>query len=335
VSAQYDAALVIGIKHYPALRSLQGAAADARRFASWLVDRAGLPPANVRLVTGEEAAPGRPVLQEINDAFTYIFQLAQAWPAARRLYMYFAGHGCSQEIQHLALLMANADPGNLNRAMNATEYRLALRRRTFREQLFLFDCCRQFDLLVRGQIPEWTVQPGAPAVDGLVQISLYAAGFTEIANERHMRYSERRGLFTEALMEGLEGAASTDDPRHGGVVTTGRLIPYMKDRITELSRHENLRQEMECEQFGGTAGPIILATEVPPWRRPVVVNAPPGRERIVVRDEAARVVHDVPLAGSTVTLDLELTSYTLCAEPGGEDIVVRVLRSGPDRVSLP
>jgi hypothetical protein len=231
-----DAALVIGIAHYPWLNRLDGPVADAERVADWLVTRGGLLTANLELVLSDGSAQGHPILQEIDDAFGRIFARARSRDTARRLYVYFAGHGCSQEVKHIALLMANADLENLNRAMNATEYRDALAQRLFPEQIYLFDCCRNYDRSVTGRGPEWTYDKSAPPMPDSIQVVLYAAGFTEYANERNLIYNHRRGLFTEALIEGLNGAAASGDLSGGaGIVSTARLIPYLRDRLDQLT----------------------------------------------------------------------------------------------------
>lgn len=152
MTADYDAALVVGIADYPQLRALQGPVGDAKRIAARLRGPAGLPEENVELVTSDTDKPGRPILREIDSAFDRIFDQAKN-KSARRLYVYFAGHGCSQAIEHLALLMADADMERLNRSMNATGYRRALAYHLFPEQVYLFDCCRAYDSTAVGRGP--------------------------------------------------------------------------------------------------------------------------------------------------------------------------------------
>ena len=133
--------------------------------------------------------------------------------------------------------MANADLDRLNRAINAAEYRDALAQRLFPEQIYLFDCCRNYDRSVTGRGPEWTFDDSAEPMQDSIQVVLYAAGFTEYANERNLIYDHRRGLFTEALIEGLNGAAASGDLSGGdGIVSTTRLIPYLRDRLDQLTR---------------------------------------------------------------------------------------------------
>lgn len=71
---------------------------------------------------------------------------------------------------------------------------------------------------------------------------MYAAGFHELASERNLIYSERRGLFTEALLEGLTGGAARRDPvTRQAEVTSDRLVAYVRDRLDQLTRQSPAR----------------------------------------------------------------------------------------------
>jgi Caspase domain len=336
MTAEYDAALIIGIAHYPWLRTLEGPVEDAERMAGWLRTHGRLADENVKLIVSSTEREGRPLLQEIDDAFADVFSKAAAHKTARRLYVYFAGHGCSQEIKHLALLMANANLDNLNRAVNATTYREALTQRLFPEQIYFFDCCRKYDNSIKGRDPEWTFDQSKPPLPDSIQVVLYAAGFTESANERHLIYSHRRGLFTEALLEGLNGAAAGVGERSSGMVTTARLIPYVRDRLDELTRAEHVRQHM-WHEIRGARDSLVLATGVTPWRQSVRVLVPQGTTRVQVLDSHDRLVEDRKVAPDQLSIDieLELTTYTLVAEPSGvTGPPIRLLPEGPTELKL-
>jgi hypothetical protein len=335
MTAEQDFALVIGIAHYPQLRSLEGPVLDAKRVKSWLCEEAGLPEANIESVmSGEQVEKRpRPVREEVDTALDRILEKARAGSGARRLYVYFAGHGCSQAIEHLALIMANADPGHLNRAMNATEYRNALAQRLFPEQVYLFDCCRNYDDSVSGHGPDWTSDPEAAPVPNLSQVVLYAAGFHEYANERHLFYDERRGLFTEVLMEGLNGAAATFNQIAGrGMVTTDRLVPYVRDRLNDLTGKERVptRQHLWYGALGVPRS-LVLAEGIAPWRKQVNVTFPPGTAQVVVQDDRwqTQAIREVAAGETSVAFDLELASYTFTAQPA--DISSKPVRLLPDK----
>lgn len=336
MTAANDAALVIGIAHYPWLNPLHGPVVDAKRVAEWLTTTGGLLEANVELILSDEVAEGHPILQEIDDAFDQIFERARSWDTPRRLYVYFAGHGCAQEIQHVALLMANANLNQLNRAMNATEYRNALAQRLFPEQVYMFDCCRNYDRSVTGRGPQWTFDRSVAPMQDSIQVVLYAAGFTQYAYERNLIYNHRRGLFTEALIEGLNGAAASGDLSGGdGIVSTARLIPYLRDRLDEMTQHENVRQDF-WHEIHGARDRLVLATGVTPWRRTVTIDVPAGTRRLVLRDRDYTPVwvKEVAAGESSVEVELQLTEYTLTAEPGGASAAIRLLAGDPITVHL-
>ncbi|MFB7929562.1 caspase family protein [Streptomyces canus] len=330
-----DYALVIGIAHYPHLKSLLGPINDARRVAEWLKERGGLPSENVKVIESLGLEHERPVREEINAGFDEIFARAEAQALerpgrpVRRLYVYFAGHGCSRERNHLALIMADANRQNLNRAVNATEYRNALARRMFPEQMYLFDCCRKYDSRIIGHGPDWTSDDAEGDVQGLTQVVMYAAGFRQAAYERSMHWSLRRGLFTQALLEGLEGAAATKSR----MITSAGLGSYIQRRLVVLTKSEKIRQ---C-YTGDTQGErqhLILATDVEPWRREVNVTLPVGATRIVVSDEHGDTVGMQATApGQTqVALDLTMGLYTIKVEPTGVSTPIDLL-PGHDRNS--
>src|SRR5438132_776583 len=107
----HDYAIVVGIGRYPLLKKdLEGSVKDAEEFGAWAMDGGQVPEKNVRWILSDTPPkPGaRPVLEEIDRTFAELFKQAKDTPA-RRLYFYFAGHGCSAASDHVALLMANAE----------------------------------------------------------------------------------------------------------------------------------------------------------------------------------------------------------------------------------
>jgi uncharacterized caspase-like protein len=321
-----DFAIVIGIAHYPYLRPLEGPVLDAERVCEWLVGPAGVPEdTNLELVVSKNSAAEHPFLDEIDAAFDRIFERAAS--GARRLYIYFAGHGCSKAIDHLALLMANANPDRLNRAMNATEYRQSLATLLFPEQVYFFDCCRNYDARISGRGPEWTVNPGAAPVPDLTQVVLYAAGFTQYANERHLLYSERRGLFTEALLEGLNGGAATFDAASDSwVVCSDRLISFVYERLKELTSGEQVEQDLWTDPKG-VPRHLVLSTGVEPRLLQVTVKAPARTSQITVLDKDVQQIESRPVLDSrdTITVELPPGQYVIRAEPGGQGEIINLV----------
>jgi hypothetical protein len=246
----------------------------------------------------------RPVQEEVDAAFNKLFTKVKAAPG-RRLYFYFAGHGCSQSTNHLALIMANANLDLLNRSMSAPEYHEGLARRPlFKEHLIFYDCCRNYDRRAVGRRPEWSdVEPGAGTAE-VKQFIMYGAAFTQYANEREV-HTERRGLFTTALLEGLKGKA----PAQVGdkwVVTTSSLKKYVAPRLEELAKAFSLRQSAS---LGPGSAEDIIIVEVTPTLLAVTVTGPADGTEIVVRDDQSKEVRRDTVAGGQVVFNLEPGLY--------------------------
>ncbi|MFE1830169.1 caspase domain-containing protein [Streptomyces yangpuensis] len=330
-----DYGLIIGIAHYPHLRRLEGPIEDARQFANWLKQEGNLPEGNVKLIESVPDESGLPVLAEVESALDDIIRQAEVHPGAgRRLYVYFAGHGCAEELEHVALLMANAREGHFQRAaLDATQYRRAMAIRAFPEQLYLFDCCRFSDPAVRGLGPNWDPDRDSKKLPGLVQVVMYAAGFKERAWERRLHYDERRGLFTVALMEGLLGAASRE-----GVIKSDRLASYVQQRVEDLARQEKLEEDQNCDFSAyGSSRPLILAKNVTAWERRVTVALPRGTRKLRVTDESdIRVkAETVPPGDTDIILTLPLGWYTISAESDSSAASSKTIQLLPGKSDSP
>jgi hypothetical protein len=160
---------------------------------------------------------------------------------------------------------------------------------------------------------------------------MFAAGFTEYANERQLMFSERRGLFTTVLLEGLNGNAAMSN----GDVTTDRLIHYVRERLDDLTRDERVRQHLWHEEIGNRRS-LVLATGVTPTLQPISVRLPAGTVRVVVRDDrhVQIAAQQIAPGSDTAKFDLEMTYYSLTAEPSGATATLTVLPGPPTVVDL-
>jgi hypothetical protein len=337
-----DLGLVIGIERYPYLRSLEAPRRDAARFASWLVDEAGVPDTQVECVlTREPPAPGerpdRPVQDDIDDAFRRLQDAARQLVARgrrpRRLYVYFAGHGCSSIFGHLVLVMANASLEELGRSLDTESYQSGLLRQAlFPEQFFFYDCCRNYDNRVVGRIAPWSISDPPRGVK-VKQFILYAAGFTEYAFEREVS-SDLSGLFTEALLAGLKGAAAQwSETTRGWVVTTSSLIRFAQARLDELASQKRLRQRLTPHINGDTEWDIVVVSE-PPYQMIAIPPVPNGA-KIVVKNikrqcfEPAQIV-----TGDPAMLRLPPGWYKIVVEPGGPVYTAEVTPGQEPKVEM-
>jgi hypothetical protein len=314
-----DFAIVIGINKYPRLEAryqLEGPIDAARRFAAWLTAAGGVPVENCRLVLGESPADApmpEPIQDQIDEAFAEIFEASEKIEA-RRLYFYFVGHGFAIDNEQASLLMANARIGMLNLGIDATAYRqqLSNKQRFFPEQIFIFDCCRQFDGIVRGRGPAWSLEP-ARDIDDVQAYTLYATEFTRFAHERSLSDGPRRCLLSTAVMEGLEGAAAvprsslvlepTEIERLGEhVVTMSSLARYAIQRVKALE------PEQVPKRLDVTNRDLVVNENVPTPPNVIVRgNGGPPSTVTVVSD--ARPARDLGLNGDAINVFLPAGKY--------------------------
>jgi hypothetical protein len=330
--AANDYAVIVGISRYPALKDLQGPDQDAKDFYTWLKTRGGVPEENIKLVLSDAPPkPGeRPVQEEIDSAFDEIFALAEAKPG-RRLYFYFAGHGCSAASDHVALLMANASLKQLNYSLNALSYHEGLARKAlFQENVIFYDCCRNYENRVLGRVAPWTIDAPIASAAQVKQFILYGAAFTQYANERLIE-SELRGLFTKALLEGLNKAVERREGKWA--VTTASLVPFVTNRLQELAKAFQLQQKPS--RGGGTAEDLVIAEVDQPELFPVTVQGPADGLEVVVKNHRLKeIMRGVVTEGkANFNLTLGLYQFTVANDPD-RGVIVEVKPEQPLLVQL-
>lgn len=280
-------ALVIGIDSYKQLPPLEGSVSDATKFAEWLKDPrgGGLPARNVQLVLSPPQQPANPLEAQPFDPQieTALMHLGITPDPPRRrigarLYVYFAGHGFGPTFDNVGLLMANAALNRLNNNLGLMPMRFFLRRgRIFDEIIFILDCCRdnkKADTFAPFRNSLTTVI-GMRQVTGIRDFVLLGAQYGAQAFTPYDPLTEkRRGLLTEAVLNGLRGAAA--DMR--GRVTAGSLAQYVKREVPAAlhrwkqeapSVRKVRRGQTPEEDMRGPTGELVLAT-VPPDSLPRV-----------------------------------------------------------------
>ncbi|MGI5241170.1 caspase family protein [Dactylosporangium sp. CA-139066] len=337
-------AVVVGINRYPGLGDLHGPVDDAGRFHEWLVDPdgGGLPERNVWLVPASSDAEdrlttgtARPALGDINDALRDVNAVVRRRAAVEptlwdrtRLYLFVAGHGLLPGDGEGALLAANAsgeEPGyNLDLRLYKEWYR---RCGLFRELVVFADCCRN-------DFPGATSY-GPPflqcsTVERDVRLAIgYGAAFGGRAYEgvidgESLSPSDRRGLFTTALLRALRRHRRWDEVR--------ALVNQTLAQLAEERRRDQ-RAEMAGDDdivFGRPGAPppddvyqvtIVFPAGAPeavevcdgrlavigswdtrqgPWRR----GLPPGLYYVRGRDGGAAVGAPFVVAGADVDVKL-------------------------------
>lgn len=245
-------AVCIGIDRYPGFpgRDLSSAARDALAFRDWLIAPSGgaVPEANVAVVTVTDAEvfsgvlDARPkmdevvlVLDGINERIrSHLAVNPQDWDRTR-LYIYAAGHGVAIPNGEGAVLMANAKPKvlglNIDLSLYADWY---LRCGLLHEVIVFVDCCRE---VADGVAPGMVVFDHCrfPSAKGTVRFVAYASRWGERAWEPIAVADPNlaRGYFTEALIDGLNGAAEEAETRQ---VTAASLAAYVAQAVEEKTK---------------------------------------------------------------------------------------------------
>jgi Caspase domain len=230
-----DYAIVIGIKDYPAFDNdnpLKGPENDARAFYNWIIspDGGDVPLGNVSLITSSlcgspfaDHRSARPIVNEIQTAFTDLQDIAArnshnggGYRVGRRLYLYMSGHGFAPTFEETGLLMANATPERVGSTYHVLGQYTAdwfFKARCFEEVFLFMDCCREI-FPVQGFNKSFKEINFPSAITQVKRFYGLATMWSGVAKEKDIN-GERRGVFTDTLIKGLEGAAC--NPNNGNL----------------------------------------------------------------------------------------------------------------------
>jgi hypothetical protein len=244
-----DWAIVIGIWDYPDLGDLGGPENDARAFAAWVQSPTGggVPAERVRLVlssgfeTAESASRAQPAPGHIEALFDELDDLAQASSGrgeglrvGRRLYLYFAGHGCAPLLDESVLLTANATRRRAGYHIPGKPWANWFYRAGYFDEILLFmDCCRESYPQAPLNVPAYIDVTAPDAVERGRRFYAFGTKWSRLSRERQMADGTVRGVFTSALMKGLEGAAAEPDGRITASSLAGYLFTGMKGFLSE------------------------------------------------------------------------------------------------------
>jgi hypothetical protein len=240
-------AVVIGISLYPTLGEPPGTAADlkgpendADAVYRWLKTAGGVPDSNIKVVRSSAFTPfnpataGKPTTTEIDECFQWLDQLAQANKASRkglkvgrRLYLYVSGHGFSPKRSQGCLFAANATPRFAFTSNVSRWVELLQDANYFDEFVLWMDCCmNRISLLNPSDVPFMPITGSDPAGPTFIA---FAAQRPLKAVEAPVADDQNRvhGVFTWALLDGLQGAAVDSY----GMVTSHSLANWLRNAM--------------------------------------------------------------------------------------------------------
>ncbi|MFP2911142.1 caspase family protein [Pyxidicoccus sp. 3LFB2] len=262
--AATDWAVVVGLSRYPGLGNLDGPENDAKAFQEWLTLRAGVPTERVRCVLssdpeflsaspGGDAAPAslvlkaRPTSERIEQAFDELCDLARSndergegFRVGRRLYIFLAGHGFTPTGEEVALLMANATPNRTYHVAGRPYANYFVKAGIFDEVVLFMDCCRERYLVqVPLRVPPYVDLTDPTAVERSKILFGFATRWSRLSREKTMPDGKVRGVFSTALMAGLNGAAVDAQ----GDITARSLADYLYNHMKSLLSPEELKDD--------------------------------------------------------------------------------------------
>lgn len=308
--AENDYGIVVGIRTYPAMRSLAGPCLDAREFYDWLIDPNGgdVPNNQVGLVITDDFndpdSTDHPWADEVHSLFKDF--VSQGYLAhktgpslGRRLYIYMAGHGFSGagQMTEAALFAANATPAvALNVA--ATRYAEWFRyNAVFDEIVLVMDCCRTTSLVSEITAPTLPNTKGSPVRGKVRYFYAYAVSDGEAAREQPTNGTVR-GIFTTALLEAMRNAQG--DPT--GKVRGQDIADYVHSTIGEIQAPDfDVKKRSDVVLLQSRAAGL--------FDTPLRLTSYDGGEKVIVSDGFGQPIDTIEPEGAEFQVKLRPGLY--------------------------
>ncbi|MGH8065960.1 MAG: hypothetical protein ACRERE_12170 [Candidatus Entotheonellia bacterium] len=345
--ANDDWAIVVGIQRYPDLGDLGGPENDATAFYNWLVSPTGgaVPQDHVALILSSHYRPpfpsaskAEPTTQHVQQAFDALGDVAIAnqdqgdgLRVGRRLYIYLSGHGCEPQVEEAVLLMANATKVRAGHHIPGKPYaNWFYRAGYFDEVVLLMDCCRERYPRVPLSVPPYIDLTAPDAVDRGRRFYGFGTKWSRLSRERTMPDGKVRGVFTTALLAGLEGAAS--DPN--GRITAASLASYLYNGMKAFLGPEDLQDpEVPKEPdlwYDHNLGDTFVLATAPVPRFPVVIHLPQdsaGKTVDILGDKFQSVV-STTAEPPVCQVDLARGKYLVQLKEDGTGKIIEVRGTG-------
>jgi uncharacterized caspase-like protein len=317
----HDQAVVVGIRRYadaddPSdwIGDLEGPDNDADAIAAWLrkPDGGGLPGENVRVIrSADEPDPfpdngAAPHQQGIERSLLEIARLPttafEGQYAGRRLYVYVSGHGYARGPDEAALVTAEAERDRPLNVLITSWVEWLYTAARFKELVLWVDCCATRMPLTYLKPCDLNQEFNPNAASGRRFIA-FAAGFDKGAVENQMPDGQWHGVFTYALLRGLEGGAA-------GELTSDSLRDYLRNNMSSFMREDQRISTIAQEP---TFGPTDTMSFGAPAQKPKFRVKLQFPEKCAGLHATVSVNASSPLAAETV---LEGTEWQVELEAG-------------------
>jgi caspase domain-containing protein/carboxypeptidase family protein len=335
-------ALIIGIDQYndKRIRRLEGAINDAKALEDALVKYAGFTNDHIIRLTSDQPEDYQPTRSNI---LAHLARLKKVVPSDGLLLFAFSGHGISSG-ENAYLLPSNAKMENdveylELEAIPVPSVKKFINATGVRQRILLLDACRDNptgrggggNSLTEAYTRGFAFDRRNDKIDAFVTI--YATQFGQKAYENR---KSNMGYFTEALVEGLKGAASN---RITGEVTLASLMQY----LTKVVPERTLLNEGEAQSpWWGTEGyaeDLVIAKIAPaasagdlvgiPLKGALYIQTNPGAASIAVKSEDGKVMQGASSEGGQYKIDLAPGKYRVTVssekyESASKEVIVRL-----------
>jgi hypothetical protein len=287
-------ALVIGVDQYKDgnISPLRGAANDAGKLASALVDYAGFPKDQVILLSTDQPEERQPTRINI---LTYLSNITSTVPKDGLLLVSFAGHGLERGGQAF-LIPTDARLTNdisllEESAISVERMHKPIKAAGVAQVVVLLDACRN-DPGGRADAPNPLTQSYVKGFNFDVrnhEVQAFATIYATAVGERAFEYQEKRqGYFTWAIIEGMKGGAA--NPK--GEVTLSGLVRYVQELVPkriaiDLGAGKNQKPFAVVE--GYRADDLVVAVAGPPGTAASALATPPAGNTTASPAETAAV----------------------------------------------
>jgi Caspase domain len=316
----HDRAVVIGISRYadaetePAwITNLNGPDLDAEAVASWLrrPDGGGLPDENVSLIRSADFPDPTnigPQQQRILDEFAALRDLPrnayEGQFTGRRLYLYVSGHGMAERREDAAVITAEAKRAKVLNVLVTSWFEWFGDAARFQELVLWVDTCATRDasgLLTRC---DWDREV-RPDSDKVRRFYAFAAGLGKTAVENEIQ-GEWHGVFTYALLKGLDGALGTP-------VKSSDLRAFVHNSLTTfMTDKQRIDSRIGHEPVFGTTDDLVFAEPLRPPSFSVTLEFPAdcvGKRATISVDAASPLVAETTLERPSWQVRLEAGGY--------------------------
>jgi len=227
-------ALVIGVDEYEdsQINKLDGAANDAKAIVEALVQYAGFPRDQVKLITSDQPVERKPTRNKI---LRWLSNMRGAAPKDGLLLIAFAGHGIERGNQAY-LLPSDAELSDdvsllEESSINVDDMRKRILETGVGQVVMILDACRNDPAAGRGDADNRLTTRFTKAFsfeERNTEVKAFATLYATAVGYRAYEYKEKKqGYFTWALVEGLKGAAANEK----GEVTLQSLLNYLQDQV--------------------------------------------------------------------------------------------------------